>query len=416
MKFKYYKFESQEKKDVIEDAIIDTITQYGLEPTEEEIGNFDIEKIETEHYDIVYPTESYYKYLEQKEVECEKSESKTKVKEVKLLTPKEIVTELDKTIIGQTDAKKTVATEVYKHLLKINSPETMRTVKKNNIILLGDSGTGKTFICENACKLVGLPYRIVDVSSLSDSGFVGASCTDFLTDLYRECDYNTDNMKHAIVVLDEIDKLVSEPNATKNMSKDVSSELLKIVEGSVVTFKSGISDISIDTSEMLFIGCGAFDGIEKTISNRMELNKSNGIGFNARVESKQEIDKDKIRENVSKEDMISYGLMRELIGRFPIMVSLNSLKEDDLINILRNANSGVVGEYKTIFKTIGKELIVEDDTYNYIASKSIKDKTGARALRGTFAMVMNELMYNAPSEKKKKYTIDKEYCEQILAK
>lgn len=437
MKFKDFEFESEEMKSEIKANISYILGMYGIEATEDNIGDYDIERIDKTYTPV--PTKTYlkdsllnipdwgdyfdYGYTADYNNFDESSTALVKTEEPPkkaIMKPKDIVYELDKKVIGQDNAKKMLAIEVYKHLLKLENPESMKDVNKNNILFVGDSGTGKTFLCETICNILDLPFEIIDASGLSDTGYIGASITDFLERLYNRFDGDIEKIEKAIVVLDELDKLVDQPNANKNSNKDVASELLKVVEGSDISIKIGFSNVTINTSNMLFIGCGAFDGIENIVAERLKVGKEfkkHSIGFavspEVSVENK-ELSKDELRERIEKEDLIKYGLLRELIGRFPLMVSLNSLKEEDLIKILKNQNGGIVKEYKDIFTTLDKTLIVKEDTYKFISEKAIKDATGARALRGTFGKLMSEYMFNAPSEKKKRYVINREYCEKVL--
>ena len=453
MKFKDYKFSEDGLEEVTREWIRDSLKMIGEDFSQESVENFEIDNIILENFNLEIMVQTLNDILEDKNKKDDSFglfesifgnndddeylswkpndeeedeyfspiETKSPLADIKLLTPKEIVAELNKKVIGQDRAKRVLATEIYKHLLKINKAEEMQDVGKNNIIFAGDSGTGKTFLCETACGAIGLPFEIVDVSSLSDTGYIGGSATDFLSRLYEKTGGNKELAERAIVILDEIDKIVDEPNASKNTNKDVASELLKIVEGSDITFKAGYSEVTLSTRNMLFVGCGAFDGIEDIIAERLNTNKPSKkrpIGFSvAFVEvekGEKELTKDELRDKVEKEDLIKYGLLRELIGRFPVMVALHSLKEKDLINILKNENGGVVKEYKTIFKALGKTLIVKDNTYDFIAQKALEDKTGARALKGAFSKIMEDYMFNAPSEDKKRYTIDKKYCEKVF--
>lgn len=434
MIFKNYTFESKEVKKEIKEAIEHILKTYGVEPTKEAIDNYDIEKINKIHAPI--PTDEYLKKLmkiddeyseffddflsswgsfldENKEEELEKNE-------YKIMTPKEIVSRLNEKVIGQDEVKRVLSIEIYKHLLKIENPDSMKDVNKNNILFCGDSGTGKTFLCETVCHFIGLPYEIIDASILSDTGFIGASITDFLERLYKKTNGNIEVAEKAIIVIDEIDKLIDSPNSSKNSNKDVANELLKIIEGAEFSIKIGLEQKTINTSNMLFIGCGAFDKIENIISDRLKIDnnfKKNKIGFKVAQDDKEdhkELSNNELRAKIEREDFINYGLMRELIGRFHTISLLNPLNENDFINILKNKNGGIIKEYIDLFETIGKKLIIKNDTYKFIAEKSMKEKTGARALRGTFAKVMEDYIFNAPSEKRKTYTINKEYCKKVL--
>lgn len=336
-------------------------------------------------------------------------------------TPIEIVKELDKYVVGQDNVKKAIAVEVYNHFLRITNKDALNglNVKKNNILLTGQSGTGKTLIAQSLAEILGVPFAIANATSLTESGYVGKDVESVLSSLLKNSGMNPNRAKYGIVFIDEIDKIAKKGD-TVSITRDVSGEgvqqaLLTMVEGSVI----GVPEqegrvhpqqklIDIDTTDILFICGGAFDGIEDIVKDRLKVNKGSSIGFNSIVSHKQqELSEKDIRLNIDLEDLQKYGMIPEFLGRFPALCNLEPLDIEQLVAILK-ADNGLIKEYKTLLKLQNKELIFEQESLEKIAEIALKQKVGARALRGIMTSFMRELMFYAPSEDKSIYQISNE--------
>lgn len=343
-------------------------------------------------------------------------------------TPIEIVKELDKYVVGQDDVKKAIAVEVYNHFLRISNKDILgdTKVKKNNILLTGQSGTGKTLIAQSLAKILGVPFAIANATSLTESGYVGKDVESVLSNLLRNSGMNPNRAKYGIVFIDEIDKIAKKGD-TVSITRDVSGEgvqqaLLTMVEGSVI----GVPEqegrvhpqqklIDIDTTDILFICGGAFDGIEDIVKDRLKVGKgSSSIGFNS-IETKQELSEKDIRLSIDLEDLQRYGMIPEFLGRFPAICNLEPLDIEQLVAILK-ADNGLIKEYKTLLKLQNKDLVFEEESLEKIAQIALKQKVGARALRGIMTSFMRELMFYAPSEDKTLYQISNEDIENYFEK
>lgn len=341
-------------------------------------------------------------------------ESNEKQSTTKVPTPIEIKNHLDKTVIGQEQAKKSLATEVYKHYLRIKNEywlnKNNKSLTKSNILLTGSSGTGKTFLVQEIAKLLNIPLVIIDTTTLTPAGFKGEDIESIFAKLVNASDGDVNKAQNGIIFLDELDKIGRQGTKSES-SKDSTSEgvqqgLLKILEGTVV--RCGVWEI--DTRDILFIGAGSFEGIEEIVSSRLKKNdKAKQIGFNSiSSRQKEELSKKEIRKSITRDDLYKFGMLPELLGRFPVVSNLLPLEKEDLINILK-LDTGIFAEYKTLFELQDKELIIDDSIYDSIAEISIAENVGARGLRAIIESSLEDLMFNAPSEETKKYYIDSNY-------
>lgn len=341
----------------------------------------------------------------------------------RLLTPVEIVKELDKVVIGQDEVKKNIAVEVYNHFTRlINRNLVDVNINKNNILMTGPSGSGKTLIAETLSKILGVPFIIDNATSLTESGYVGNDVESVLSRLLKACDFNVNRAKFGIVFIDEIDK-IAKKGENMSITRDVSGEgvqqaLLKMVEGTIVGVPPTAGRIhpnqqliDMDTSDILFICGGAFQGIEDIVKDRLKIDKKRGIGFGASYVSNKEVDDKFIRENIDTEDLLKFGMIPEFIGRFPCLCNLTPLDKEQLVAILKN-KKGLIEEYKARFKFQQKEIVFADEAIEVVAELALKRKVGARGLRGIMNKYMTDLMFYAPSEDKEFYLVTKEnICE-----
>lgn len=350
----------------------------------------------------------------------------------KIPTPKEIMTYLDERVIGQQEAKKRLSIAVHNHYKRVfsnvcglgNDGEFKDIeIDKSNIIMLGPTGTGKTFLIQNIAKMLGVPCHIHDCTKLTEAGYVGEDVENILTGLLMACDYDVERAQVGIVCLDEIDKLAKRG---ENMSivRDVSGEgvqqsLLKVVEGSVVGVmpQGGRKHpeqplIPIDTTNILFIGMGAFVGIDDIIKKR--TTQTNSIGFNNHNTDKPKVDDEQILDYVNAVDLKKFGLIPELIGRFPVITHTNPLKKEDLIRIIKEPKNSIMKQYQKLAYIDGKKLKFTDGAIDTIAETAIATETGARGIRSILETVLNDFMFDISDSKKTEVTIDKSYCEKSL--
>ena len=352
--------------------------------------------------------------------------SKKEIEEtLKLLTPKEIVDKLNKHVIGQDEAKKVLSVAVYNHykrLLQKNNVNDKIEIEKSNVIMVGETGTGKTLLARTIANLLNVPFCIADATVLTEAGYVGEDVESILSRLLQAADYNVQSAERGIVFIDEIDK-VARKSDNPSITRDVSGEgvqqaMLKLLEGAQVSVppQGGRKHpeqkmIQIDTKNILFICGGAFDGISKIIERRV---KSQSIGFNSL--SGEEFNDEKMLSHVNQLDIKKYGLIPELIGRFPVLTYLHPLTKETLISILTDPQNALIKQYVKLFEMDDVKLIIKDEVLNYIVEKAILLKLGARGLRSICEAILTESMFNAPEKDIKELIIDVSYAEKQFLK
>lgn len=327
----------------------------------------------------------------------------------KLPTPRQIYNFLNEYIVGQDDAKRTLSVAVYNHYKRHSvSTDTNVEIQKSNVLLIGPTGTGKTLFAQTLARILDVPFAIADATTLTEAGYVGDDVESVLTRLLQNANFDVERAGRGIIYIDEIDK-IARKSENPSLTRDVSGEgvqqaLLKLVEGTVANVPAGgagrkhpgEATVQLDTSKILFICGGAFDGLNKIIGAR--TNERAGIGFGANVQSKKERESKNHLVDVQPEDLVKFGIIPELVGRLPIVTTLQDLDEDALVKILTEPKNAIVKQYSAMLEMDGVKLTITDDGLRAIAKRAVERKTGARGLRSILEKILLEPMFEAPEK------------------
>ena len=337
-------------------------------------------------------------------------EPEEKKEPVEMLVPAEIKKVLDEYVIGQEEAKKTLSVAVYNHYKRINNLDLIDDIEiqKSNILLLGPTGCGKTLLAQTLAKILDVPFAIADATTLTEAGYVGEDVENILLKLIQAADYDIERAQKGIIYIDEIDKITRKsenPSITRDVSGEgVQQALLKIVEGTIASVppQGGRKHphqefIQINTSNILFICGGAFEGLENIIKDRVG---KKAIGFGAQIDSKKDIDKSEIFKQLLPQDLLKFGLIPEFVGRLPIIATLDGLTREALIDIVTKPKNALVKQYKKLVELDGVDLEFEQEALEAIVDKAIERNTGARGLRSIIEEIMRDIMYDIPSNEK----------------